>query len=269
MRSLAYGVFGAAIFIAAPVFAQHEGHGAPMPANGPDGAPLWNQADQYYDPDEMAAARAQARGEHGGAITSFMMADRFEGQFGGDEDMLVWDLQGWRGGDLNKLWIKAEGDYAHGDFEDAAVQALWSRAISPFFDFQAGVRQTIEPESETAAVIGFQGLAPQWFEVDGALFIGEATGARFEAEYDLRLTQRVVLQPRIELEGAFDAPAGEPTGLTGLDAGVRLRFEPSRQFAPYVGVEWQGALGNARDMIEAGGGESEQTVILIGVRAWR
>jgi copper resistance protein B len=264
----------AAALMAAPAYAQHEGHEtATEPPTAPDGAPPWDQAEAFYGEAEMAAARRTGLQSHGNTVTGFVMADRLEFQSGDDEDLVLWDLQGWRGGDLNKLWVKAEGAYGIDDdaFEEAEAQMLWSRAISPFFDLQAGVRQTVEPDARTDAVIGIQGLAPQWFEVDVAAFIGEDITARAEAEYDLTLSPRLVLQPRLELElAADDIPElGLGSGLTHAAAGVRLRYELSRQFAPYVGVEWQAASGETGDLIEAAGGESEQTVLMIGLRAWR
>ena len=121
-------------------------------------------------------------------------------------------------------------------------------------------------------MIGVQGLAPYWFEIDAAAFVstqGDIT-ARIEAEYELLLTQRLILQPRAELElSAQDIPELETgSGITSLDAGLRLRYETVREFAPYVGVEWQGHFGDTKDMIKAAGGETDRTVFVIGVRAW-
>lgn len=210
----------------------------------------------------------------GGQMTGKVMADRLEGQFGGG-DRIAWDAMGWIGGDLNKLWLKSEGEYltGPGEFEGAEAQALWSRAITPYFDFQAGVRQTLEPVSRTDAVIGVQGLAPQWFEVDAAAFIGDGgdVTARLQAEYEIRLTQRLYLQPRAELNlAAQGIPAlGVASGVTDAQAGLRLRYEIGRKFAPYVGVTWRGAVGGTRDLVRLGGGDTDETLFVIGVRAWR
>ena len=191
-----------------------------------------------------------------------------------DEEVLVFDGQGWYGGDINKLWIKAEAEYSfeEDELEDAEIQALWSRAIAPYFDVQAGLRYDLEPKGRTHAVIGLQGLAPYWFEVDAAAFVsteGDVT-ARIEAEYELLLTQRLILQPRLEAAlSAQDIPELQiGSGLTNLDAGLRLRYEVLREFAPYVGVEWQRAIGDTADFIEASGGEKDQTALLVGVRTW-
>ena len=237
-------------------------------------SPPWSQADEYYGADAMAKSRAEVQHEGGGQTNWFVMADRFETQFTDDEEALIFDGQGWYGGDVNKLWIKAEAEYSFEgeELEAAEVQALWSRAISPYFDLQAGVRYDLEPKGRTHAVIGVQGLAPYWFEVDAAAFVstqGDVT-ARIEAEYELLLTQRLVLQPRVEASlSAQDIPALQiGSGLTNVDAGLRLRYEVVREFAPYIGVEWKNAIGDTADLIEASGGDANSTAVLIGVRTW-
>ena len=235
----------------------------------------WSQADQYFDPAEMEASRQQVQSSHGGTRDLFLMADRLETQMADGEEVLLWDAQGWYGGDINKFWFKTEGEYAFDEdkFEEAELQALWSRAITPYFDFQAGLRYDILPGDDIAhGVIGIQGLAPQWWEIDAAAFIsdeGDVT-ARIEAENDLLLTQRLILQPRVEVEfAAQDIPElDKGAGVTQFDAGLRLRYEIKREFAPYVGVEWQRNFGETANLVEAAGGDSERTVFLVGLRLW-
>jgi copper resistance protein B len=176
----------------------------------------------------LAAAPAHAEGDW----RNFVLADRLEYQHEARE--WLWDLQGWAGGDETKLWWKTEGHGASGHLASAEVQLLYSKAVSPFFDVQFGLRHDLEPGTGPAyAVIGLQGLAPQWFEVDAAAFLSEDgdLSGRLEVEYDLLLTQRLVLQPRLEfnLGDAF----------TETELGVRLRFEIRRKIAPYLGVSWQ------------------------------
>lgn len=264
-------MIGAALYIhGAPAFAQEHQHGA-EPDND---RKLWSQAEQYYDPQEMRAARAHAMHHMGAQNDWFVMADRLEMQFNDGEETLLWDLNGWYGGDINKLWIKSEGEYSFegGGFEDAEVQALWSRAISPYFDLQTGVRYDFEPEGRVHGVLGVQGLAPYWFEIDAAAFIsddGDLT-ARIEAEYELLLTQCLILQPRIEAEfSAQDIPEFQTgSGLTSLDAGLRLRYEIKREIAPYVGVEWRGNFGDTADYIRADGSDPKDTYFVAGLRFW-
>lgn len=257
----------AAWIAAAPVFAQGHEHGG-------DGDAPWSQADAYNDPERMAAARAALQHHHGGMTNWFVMIDRLEAQFTEGETALVLDGQGWYGGDLNKLWIKTEGEYSSEEdaFEELEVQALWSRAVTPFFDFQAGIRYDFEPDGRAHGVVGLQGLAPYWFEVDAAAFISEDADvtARIEAEYELLMTQRLILQPRVEVElSAQDIPElGVGAGVSNIEAGVRLRYEIKREFAPYLGVEWQGAFGDTADYIRADGGDPKRTAIVAGIRAW-
>jgi len=268
---LASGLVVSLCLAASPAYAQAHDHGAP---SADSDTRLWSQADQYYDPAEMAAARAMVGHEMGDMNHLMVMADRLEVQSADDGDSFLWDDQAWYGGDIDKLWLKTEGHGSldGGGIEDAEIQALWSRAISPFWDLQAGLRYDMEPDSRAHAVLGIQGLAPYWFEVDAAGFLDDEGNltARIEAEYDLRLTQRVILQPRLETELAAqdDLSRGVGSGVTGFSAGLRLRWEIIREFAPYVGVEWQTSPGKTGDLIEAAGGERDQTVLLAGIRAW-
>ena len=234
----------------------------------------WSMADEYYGEEAMAEARALEIATLGGAKTSFIIADRLESQITSGENAFVWDAQGWYGTDENKLWIKTEGEYSFGsdEIEDAEIQALWSKPISAFWDVQAGVRYDLAPKGRTHAVIGIQGLAPYWFEVDAALFLsnkGDLTSS-IEAEYELLLSQRLVLQPRGEIGfSAQDIPEfGTGAGFTNIDLGLRLRYEIKREFAPYVGVEWQRNLGETAQFTKDNGGDPDKVVILFGVRAW-
>ena len=262
---------------------EHAGHD--MPATQGDAAAhdaktsenpdrLWSQADAYWGKEAMDEARAHEIATMGGLKTGFIMADRFEAQLGDTEDTYVWDGQGWYGTDDSKLWIKTEGEYSSEDseIEDAELQALWSKPIATYWDLQIGARYDFAPKGRTHLVAGVQGLAPYWFEVDAAAFVstnGDVT-ARIEAEYDFILTQRLILQPRAEINlSAQDIPELQiGAGITGVDAGIRLRYEFVREFAPYIGVEWQGSLGDTSDFIKAAGGETDKTVFLIGIRAW-
>ena len=178
----------------------------------------------------------------------FFMADRLE--YVAEPDHWLWDMQGWYGGDEHKFWWKSEGDFDSDGVEEADLQLLYSRAISAYWDIQFGIRQDIEPSPSTNyAVIGFQGLAPQWFEVDVAAFVSEDgdLSARFEAEYDLLLTQKLVLQPRVELD----------TGPESFAFDLRLRYEIRREIAPYIGVSWQDRKG-----------EEDFVSLVAGARFW-
>ncbi|MFP3943270.1 MAG: copper resistance protein B [Alphaproteobacteria bacterium] len=235
----------------------------------------WYAADEIYGSSEMEAAEETVREHHGGGTTLFLQADRLEYQTGDGDPLLVWDAQGWFGGPLDKFWVKAEGEYLidAGNFEEAEFQALYSHAIGPYFDLQAGARYDIEPDPSRAyGVIGIQGLAPQWFEIDAAAFISHEgdVSARFEAEYELMLTQRLILQPRTELNFAVQRveDLGIGSGLSTAEAGLRLRYEIIRKFAPYIGVSWNWKVGETAAFARAEGEDTESVSFVAGLRMW-
>jgi len=231
-------------------------------------------ADTIFDADDMAAARKQLRREHGAFRTQMVLADRFEARVGDGDGRLAWDLQGWYGGDVQKLWWKSEGAADAGSNpEDAELQLLYSRAVTPYFDFQAGVRHDLEPSPRRSyAVLGVKGLLPHVFDIDAAAFVsddGDVTG-RFEAEYDLRIRQRLVLQPRVELDfSAQSIPElGIGAGLGSIEGGLRLRYEIKRELAPYIGLGWERKTGATADLARAAGDDPRSLKLLVGVRAW-
>jgi copper resistance protein B len=157
-----------------------------------------------------------------------------------------WEGEGWWGTDSNRLWVKSEGslDTAGGMLQEAEAQLLYARAISPFFNLQAGVRQVFQPSpSQTWAALGVDGLAPLFWDIGATLFIGDAgrVGVRLEGYYDLLLTQRLILQPQFELNlySREDTRRALGDGVSDLDTGLRLRYEIRREFAPYIGVTYE------------------------------
>jgi len=235
----------------------------------------WSQADAYNDPQEMARARRAVLKEHGAGTTYYVLADRFEVQTGEGDPALMLEGQAWWGGDRNKLALKTETEYSFEEdkFEEAEFQALWSRAISRYFDFQAGMRHDFSPDpSRTYAALGVQGLAPYWFEVDAALFVSNKgdVSARLEAEYELMLTQRLILQPSAEADISFQtvAPLEIGEGLSSIELGARLRYEIKREFAPYIGVHWTRDLGETADFTRANGEDPSVVSFVAGIRFW-
>lgn len=230
-------------------------------------------ADAIWGAEAMAPARSALAKENGGMTTGVIMIERLEARIKDGTDGFVWDAQGWWGGDLDKLFVKSEGEGEFGGpVEDAEVQLLYSRAIGPFFDLQAGARLDLEPETRSHLVLGVQGLAPYMWHVDGALFLsdrGDLT-ARLEGEYDQKITQRLILQPRAELELAAQDIAEREigAGLTKLEVGLRLRYEIVREFAPYIGIEYEAKLGETADLARLQGEDPDGFAVLLGIRTW-
>ena len=185
-----------------------------------------------------------------------------------------WDGEGWYGGDLSRLWIKSEGSLAtsRGTLEEAEVQGLYSRAVSAFFDLQAGIRYDFDPTSRGWAALGVEGLAPLNWQVGAFVFAGDGgrIGARVEGYYDLHLTQRLVLEPQFELNAYSHADRGARTGsgLSDGDFGLRLRYEIRRQFAPYVGVTYEAKYGTAADLARSAKEPTSELRLIAGIRAW-
>ena len=231
-------------------------------------------ADRVWGREAMAPVRAALRKEHGGGTFSQIMFNLAEYQLREGRDGFRWDGEGWFGGDIDRVVVKSEGSGSVGDgVEDAEIQLLYSRAIGPYFNVQAGVRHDFRPSpSRTYATVGIEGLAPYWFEVEGALFLSEKGDllARLEGYYDQRLTQRLILQPRVELNlSAQDVREnGIGSGLSDIELGLRLRYELRREFAPYVGVSWDRKVGDTARFARAAGHDASSPSLALGVRAW-
>jgi copper resistance protein B len=231
-------------------------------------------ADAVFGGGQMAAAREELRKEHGEMRASKVLIDQLEVRIGNGREGYAWDGQGWIGGDIDKAWFKTEGEGEFGGaFESAEVQALWSHAIDPWFDVQAGIRYDFRPDPRRAyLVLGLQGLAPYWFEVDAAAFLSNKgdVSARVEAEYDLLLTQKLILQPRVEFDLSLqDVPEiGIGSGLSTGEIGARLRYQFRPEFAPYLGLEYERAFGDTAGFRRAAGEKAGGWSFLIGLRTW-
>lgn len=205
---------------------------------------------------------------------SSVQIEQFEYRSGEGEDTFAWDAQAWLGTDDNKAWFKTEGENPLDDsLEEAETQLLYSRRISDFFDVQFGGRYDFRPEPERAyGVIGLQGLAPMFVEIDTAAFLSDEgdLSARFKAEYDLLITQKLVLQPLLEVNVAADEveELGIGQGINDVELGLRLRYEVTREFAPYIGVNWHRLVGQTADFARADGNDDETVSFVAGVRMW-
>lgn len=192
-------------------------------------------------------------------------------------DRLGWEAQGWIGGDINKFWWKNEGEavFESKDEGETETDLLYSRLISPFWNFQIGTQYANEwvsgeYDDRWSGVIALQGLAPYKFELDNSLYISEDGDVTYEleAEYNIYVTQRLILQPRTELGvAAQDIPSRElGAGITDINLDLRLRYEIKREFAPYIGIRYQSLVGETMNIADSMGNETEQLYFLAGLR---
>jgi len=223
--------------------------------------------------------RGMAGWEETDAYTfSKVIVDQFEYRDNNGEGTLRWDVQGWRGKDYKKFWFKFEGeDAVSGNEGDVELQTLYSRSVAAFWDFQVGTRFDIAYNSASTdarvyGVVGFQGLAPYWFEVESAIFLSDTgnVSARFVSTYDMLFSQRLILQPRLEVNASVgeDRAFGVGSGINDLQVGARLRYEYTRKLAPYIGLEWQRQFGQTAKFTRADGAKPETTSLVAGIRFW-
>jgi len=202
-----------------------------------------------------------------------LLVDRLEYAAGRHDSFKSYDAQAWFGRDYDRVVIKAEGEVDGGRLQDARTELLWSHAVASFWDLQLGARYDsgVDPD-RTWFALGFQGLAPYWFEVDASAYVGEngRTALRLEAEYELLLTQKLILQPRVEANfyGKSDPARELGSGLANASVGLRLRYEIKREFAPYIGVQWVGKFGGTADMARDEGQRTSDTQLVAGLRFW-
>ncbi|HLD13497.1 MAG TPA: copper resistance protein B [Burkholderiales bacterium] len=202
-----------------------------------------------------------------------LLVDRLESVRTRDDSFTTYELQGSYGGDYNRAVLKAEGEVDGGKFHDARTELLWSHAVSAYWNTQLGVRYDsgLKPERKWLAV-GVQGLAPYWFEIDATVYVGEQgrTALRFDAEYELLLTQKLILQPRFEVNiyGKSDTQRERGSGLSDAALGLRLRYEIRREFAPYIGIERSNKYGGSADFARAEGQRTSEMRVVAGARFW-
>jgi len=279
-------MFAALLWIApASVFAQ--GHGGHQPAPAPPSAEADHAGHQHdagdlppfipplTDADRAAAfPDVPAHHVHDKAVHWFALLDQLEWRRADHASALGWGAKGWVGRDVDRLWLRSEGDVVDGRVEHAEVHVLYGRMIAPWWDVVAGVRQDMRPgPAHTWAALGVQGLAPYWFEVEATAYVATSghTHLRLETEYELLLTNRLVLQPLVEVDlyGKADPERRLGAGLSSAHAGLRLRYEIRREFAPYVGVEWERTFFGTADFARAAGHKTAGARLVLGVRLWR
>tara|TARA_R110002074_G_scaffold99392_1_gene214720 strand:+ start:23030 stop:23731 length:702 start_codon:yes stop_codon:yes gene_type:complete len=221
----------------------------------------------------LISSMAIAAGRGDDPLLAKVMIDQFELRNTAGPDPVVLQGQAWIGKDLDKFWVKADAERVSGKTEELELQFLYSTAIAPYWDAQIGWRhdKLLGPKRDWLA-FGFQGLAPYFFEIDAAVFIGEGgqTAIRFEAEYEILLTQKLILSPDFEvnLHGKDDVETGVGAGLSDVELGLRLRYEITREFAPYIGINWTSMYGKTADIAKLAGEDKTDTQFVVGVRAW-
>lgn len=229
---------------------------------------------EITDADRVAAVRPpNDHPVHDNTIQSFVLFNRLEAFDAEAGTGVEWEGQAWFGTDLNKIWLRSEGERSGGHTETAGVEVLYGRAIAPWWDVVAGVRHDFKPgDSRDFAAIGIIGLAPYKFEVEATAYIGESgqTAARLEVEYETLLTNRLILQPLVEvnLYGQNDEQRGIGSGLSTAEFGLRLRYEIRREFAPYVGVVHERAFGRTADFRRNEREDVNDTRLVAGIRIW-
>ena len=248
---------------------QHAGHdmsamatpAAPADQAPPPPIPTDHAAERVYSPAAMAAARAQLMKEHGGATVWTVRLDQLEYRARDGADGQSFEGEAWWGGDASRWVVKARGERTDGQGwarGEASLLKAWP--AGPYFDVQAGVRYDLAPKGRGYATIGFEGVAPYWIKLDGAVFLSDQgkVSARAEGAHDLRLTQKLILQPRVEVDMA-------EAGAARLEGALRLRYEITREFAPYLGLVRERSFGP----MAVAGERAGSTAVVVGVRAWR
>ena len=202
-----------------------------------------------------------------------LLIDQLETFHGRDGSGQRWDAEAWYGNDSNKLWARTEGDRTPSRIEEGTLEAFWNHNIATYWSTQLGVRQDLGTSPRRSwAAFGVQGLAPYWFELEATGYVGQAgrTAARLRATYELLFTQRLILQPELEvnLHGQADPARRIGRGLADAQMGLRLRYEIRRQFAPYIGVVWTRRFGATADFARIDRQPIFDRQLVAGVRIW-
>ena len=225
--------------------------------------------------DDIAAAFAPLRSHamHGAGINHYVLLDRLEASDNHTGSGQDWEARAWLGGDIDRLWLRSEGERRRDQTHDASLEAFYGHAISPWWDVLLGARQDLAPgQRQSWAAIGVQGLAPYKFETEATLYLGSGGRAAFrlEAEYDVLLTNRLILQPRVEADVALtdDDRRGIGSGLEEVEAGLRLRYEITRKFAPYIGWVHSRRFGDSAQRADGDDTPARESRFVAGVRVW-
>lgn len=261
--------YAASMFVATGAMAQS----MPMkmaPMQG--GQPASDARDPDYS-DGVPMSPMRGMDMNDGAPIGMLLIDQLETTSGHNGSGKAWDIKGWYGNDTNRLWLRSEGEGTSHALREGNVEALWYHTVAAYWGTQLGIRQDVgQGEHRRWAAFGIQGLAPYWFELQATAYVGEQgrTAMRFRAEYELLFTQRLVLQPELEMNfyGKPDRQERTGAGLSDVQFGLRLRYEIRRWFAPYVGVQWRQRVGGSAGYARADGEPVFDRQWVAGLRVW-
>ena len=254
----------------------HEHHHDMQQAMHPE-QPLSDANNEQRDPNAYAQGDTLAdlpfHSGHRDENRVALIVDRLESITTSTDSAMTYDMQAWYGATYDRALIRAESDVRGGNSQNARNELLWSHAISAFWDSHLGVRYDSGAKlNRSWLALGVQGFAPYWLYVEATAYLNEQgrTAFRLELEYDLLLTQRLVLQPRIEMNiyGKNDPVHAIGEGLSTLEAGVRMRYEVSREFAPYLGFDWDGSFGNTASYAKHHSNNTQANNFVAGIHFW-
>lgn len=233
-------------------------------------SPVWSQMMHGGSESEAAPYGSPVADQH---IWFHAILEQFEYRAGGGGEELSWDGESWVGTDSHRLWLKSEGAWRDGEMEHGKHDVLYSRPISTYFDLQGGLRFDADSKRGRGwAAVGVQGLAPYFFEVSATAYASNEGhfAANLEGSFDLLLSQRLILQPQLEFNfySKSDSARRIGSGLSDIETGLRLRYEISRKFAPYVGVAYERSFGQTRRYADRDGEESARLLFVTGFRMW-
>lgn len=225
--------------------------------------------------DEMRAAAfpdVHGHASHDTRLNAFVVFDQLEWRSGNGPGGWAWSNSGWVGGDRNRLWFRTEADGGDGGVDGGRAHVLYGRAIARWWDLVAGIRQDFQPGAETWLAVGVQGLAPGFFEVEATAYLGgdAQTAAHLEVSYDLLLTNRLVLQPTVEVDlyRKANPSLGVGSGLSSAEGGLRLRYHVTREIAPYLGVSWVRTFDDESGPAAERAAPNGAPRLVTGVRVW-
>lgn len=206
------------------------------------------------------------------SIFKFLQLETDYADWGASEREITWDGEGWIGGDDEKIGLKTEGEWSNGKLEDAEIQLLYSRTIAPLWDAQIGIRHDLRPDPENYLALSLNGLAPYFLESDLSVFVSDDgdVSARADLAYDVLITQKLIVEPYLEANFYAQDVAEQEigAGLSDIDAGLRIRYEIERKFAPYIDLNYTGLVGETHNIAKANGRDPDNFALRIGLRVW-